>query len=184
MPRIGRTGGVGPADADLPRDDTSPTPAASSASVVRGPTMPPRKVGSDVEAYDLKHHGNRNIPDLSYIGIVDSKKHADGSWDVTVGSMPTSIMGPRPGQKGSISPRSPLDLSAEAQTACFRLGLALKRTVLPAFTLTGSPVRGFRALRALVFFTVKVPNEGRVKPPSFLSSRTMASIRRRTRWRT
>ena len=36
-------------------------------------------------------------------------------------------------------------------------GDALKRTVLPAFTLIGSPVRGFSALRALVLRTVKVP---------------------------
>lgn len=43
------------------------------------------------------------------------------------------------------------------QTAFFRFGLALKRTVLPALTLTGSPVRGLSALRALVFLTVNVP---------------------------
>jgi hypothetical protein len=42
---------------------------------------------------------------------------------------------------------------------------------------TGSPVRGLTPLRALVFFTVKVPKLGSVKPPLFFSSLTIASIR-------
>lgn len=49
------------------------------------------------------------------------------------------------------------------QTAFFRFGLALKRTVLPALTLTGSPVRGLRALRALVFLTVNMPERRKCK---------------------
>ena len=49
----------------------------------------------------------------------------------------------------------------------FRLRLALKRTVWPAFPLTGSPVLGLSALRAMVLATRKVPNEGRVKLPCF-----------------
>jgi hypothetical protein len=53
----------------------------------------------------------------------------------------------------------------------------LKRTVLPAFTLIASPVRGVTPLRALVFLTVKVPKLGSVKPPDFLISLTIASIR-------
>ncbi len=61
-------------------------------------------------------------------------------------------------------------------TAFLRFGLALNRTVLPAFTFTGSPVRGFIALRALVLRTVNVPKDGSVKPPSFFSCLTMASI--------
>ena len=52
----------------------------------------------------------------------------------------------------------------------------MKRTVLPALTFTGSPVRGFIALRAFVFFTVNVPKLGSVNPPSFFSSLTIASI--------
>ena len=63
------------------------------------------------------------------------------------------------------------------QTAVLRFGDALKRTVLPAFTLTGSPVRGFSALRALVLRTVKVPKLGSVKPPVDFSSFTIAAIR-------
>ena len=61
--------------------------------------------------------------------------------------------------------------------AAFRFDEALKRTVLPALTLIGSPVLGFTPLRAFVFLTVKVPKLGRVKPPVFLISFTMASIR-------
>ena len=46
----------------------------------------------------------------------------------------------------------------------------MKRTVLPALTLIASPVRGFSPLRALVFFTVKVPKLGRVNFSDFLIS--------------
>ena len=56
---------------------------------------------------------------------------------------------------------------AAGQTAFFSDGDALKRTVLPAFTLIDSPVRGFSPLRALVFRTVKVPKLGSVNLPSF-----------------
>ena len=59
----------------------------------------------------------------------------------------------------------------------FSVGDALNRTVLPAFTLIDSPVRGLSPLRALVLRTVKVPNPGKVNLPVFLSSLTMASIR-------
>src|ERR1700742_27511 len=62
------------------------------------------------------------------------------------------------------------------QTAFFNVGEALKRTVLPAFTLIDSPVRGFRPLRALVLRTVKVPKLGRVNLPSFFNALTTASI--------
>ena len=65
---------------------------------------------------------------------------------------------------------------SRSQTVAFRLGDALKRTVLPAFTLIGSPVRGFTPLRALVFLTVKVPKLGSVNPPFFFNSFTIASI--------
>ena len=53
------------------------------------------------------------------------------------------------------------------QTIVFSVGDALKRTVLPAFTLTSSPVRGFRPLRAFSFFTVNVPKLGSVNLPCF-----------------
>ena len=56
------------------------------------------------------------------------------------------------------------------QTAFFRLGEALKRTVLPAFTLMAAPVRGLRPLRALVLRTLKVPKLGKVNFPVFFSS--------------
>src|SRR6185312_10699009 len=52
-----------------------------------------------------------------------------------------------------------------------------KRTVLPAFTLIDSPVRGLSPLRAFVFLTVNVPKLGSVNLPLFFSSLTMASIR-------
>src|ERR1700749_74353 len=61
-------------------------------------------------------------------------------------------------------------------TAFLRDGEALKRTVLPAFTLIDSPVRGLRPLRALVLRTVKVPKLGRVNLPSFFNALTTASI--------
>src|ERR1700729_453202 len=63
------------------------------------------------------------------------------------------------------------------QTAFFSVGEALKRTVLPAFTLIDSPVRGLRPLRALVLRTMKVPKLGRVKRPLFFNSRTTACMR-------
>jgi hypothetical protein len=63
------------------------------------------------------------------------------------------------------------------QTIFLSDGDALKRTVLPALTLIGSPVRGFTPLRALVLRTVKVPKVGRVNLPSFFNSLTIASIR-------
>ena len=58
---------------------------------------------------------------------------------------------------------SPGSVPGRLQTAFFRVGDALKRTVLPAFTLIGSPVRGLRPLRALVLRTMKVPKLGSVK---------------------
>src|ERR1700734_1499429 len=64
-----------------------------------------------------------------------------------------------------------------AQTVFFSVGEALKRTVLPAFTLIDSPVRGLSPLRALVLRTVKVPKLGKVNLPSFFNSLTMASIK-------
>src|SRR3984885_14426452 len=64
-----------------------------------------------------------------------------------------------------------------AQTVFFSVGEALKRTVLPAFTLIDSPVRGLSPLRALVLRTVKVPKLGKVNFPSFFISLTIASIR-------
>src|SRR6202051_3107639 len=68
-------------------------------------------------------------------------------------------------------------LTAPGQTVFFSVGEALKRTVLPAFTLMDSPVRGLRPFRAFVFRTVNVPKLGRVNLPLFFSSLTMASIR-------
>ena len=59
-------------------------------------------------------------------------------------------------------------------TAFFKTGEALNRTVFPAFTLTGSPVRGFSAFRAFILCTVKVPNPGSVNLPEFFSSLTIA----------
>src|ERR1700685_552506 len=66
---------------------------------------------------------------------------------------------------------------AASQTDFFSDGEALKRTVLPAFTLIDSPVRGLSPLRALVLRTVKVPKLGRVNLPAFFSSLTIASMR-------
>ena len=76
-------------------------------------------------------------------------------------------------------PRAAISNSSlvKPQTIFFRLGEALKRTVLPAFTLISSPVRGFTPLRALVLRTVKVPKLGSVNFPFFFISRTIASIR-------
>src|ERR1700684_303004 len=73
-----------------------------------------------------------------------------------------------PGQTASVT---------MSQTAFFRVGDALKRTVLPAFTLIDSPVRGLSPFRAFVFRTVNVPKLGSVNLPLFFSSLTMASIR-------
>jgi len=58
-------------------------------------------------------------------------------------------------------------------TAFFKTGDALNRTVFPAFTLTGSPVRGFSAFRAFILRTVNVPNPGSVNLADFLSSLTI-----------
>src|SRR5471030_326650 len=63
------------------------------------------------------------------------------------------------------------------QTAFFSVGEALKRTVLPAFTLIDSPVRGLSPFRAFVFLTVNVPKLGSVNLPLFFNSLTMASIK-------
>ena len=52
--------------------------------------------------------------------------------------------------------------SSVYNTACFKLGDALNRTVLRAFTLMGSPVRGLRALPAFILRTVKVTKLGKV----------------------
>jgi hypothetical protein len=51
----------------------------------------------------------------------------------------------------------------------------LNRTVFPALTFTGSPVRGLSPLRAFVFTTRNVPKLRRVKPPEVLSSLTIAA---------
>ena len=61
--------------------------------------------------------------------------------------------------------------------AFLSVGDTLNLTVFPAFTFTGSPVRGLRALRAFVLATRNVPKLGRVKPPDVFSSLTMAAIR-------
>src|SRR6185437_15703203 len=79
------------------------------------------------------------------------------------------------GQRRAMRP-GPDTNRAVAQTAFFRVGEALKRTVLPALTLIDSPVCGLRPLRAFVLRTVKVPKLGRVNLPDFFSSLTMASI--------
>src|SRR6185437_14072779 len=79
------------------------------------------------------------------------------------------------GQRRAMRP-GPDTNRAVAQTAFFSDGEALKRTVLPAFTLIDSPVRGLRPLRAFVLRTVKVPKLGRVNLPSFFSALTTASI--------
>ena len=60
-------------------------------------------------------------------------------------------------------------------TAFFKTGDALNWTVFPAFTLTGSPVRGFSAFRAFILRTVKVPNPGNVNFADFFSSLTIES---------
>jgi hypothetical protein len=62
-------------------------------------------------------------------------------------------------------------------TACFNLGDALNLTVLRAFTLMGSPVRGLRAFPAFILRTVKVPKLGKVNFPVFFSSCLIACIR-------
>jgi hypothetical protein len=54
--------------------------------------------------------------------------------------------------------------------------LERRRTVLPAFTLMDSPVRGFSPFRAFVLRTMKVPKLGKVKRPFFFNSRTIASM--------
>src|SRR5437764_2025927 len=64
-----------------------------------------------------------------------------------------------------------------AQTTRLSVGDALKRTVLPAFTLIDSPVRGLRPLRAFVLRTIKVPKLGNVNRPFFFNSFTMAETR-------
>jgi hypothetical protein len=46
----------------------------------------------------------------------------------------------------------------------------LNLTVLRAFTLMGSPVRGLRAFPAFILRTVKVPKLGKVNFPVFFSS--------------
>jgi hypothetical protein len=75
--------------------------ANDAIGAVRGAgTTVPREVGGAVTAFDQQHHANRNIPDLSYgPTVVSGTRNSDGSWNVTVGSSPTSIAGPRPGQK-------------------------------------------------------------------------------------
>ena len=50
-------------------------------------------------------------------------------------------------------------------------------TVLRAFTLMGSPVRGLRAFPAFILRTVKVPKLGKVNFPVFFSSCLIACIR-------
>jgi hypothetical protein len=65
-------------------------------------------------------------------------------------------------------------------------GETLNLTVLPAFTLTGSPVRGLSALRAFVLATRKVPKPGREAARGFqlfddgIYEVTSRSIRRDT----
>jgi hypothetical protein len=84
--------------------DAGLTPAqaevASATAVRGGGTTVPASVQKEALAYDQAHHKNRNIPDLSYgPTFIDGHKNTDGSYTVNVGSSPTSIMGPRPGQK-------------------------------------------------------------------------------------
>jgi hypothetical protein len=70
----------------------------------------------------------------------------------------------------------PMHQEPRLQTNRFNFGEALKRTVLLAFTLIGSPVRGLRAVRALRFATVTVPKPGSVNLPSRFSSVTIAAM--------
>src|ERR1700690_3072075 len=83
---------------------------------------------------------------------------------------------PRACLTGSFGPGQTASVTMP-QTAFFSVGEALKRTVLPAFTLIDSPVRGLSPFRAFVFLTVNVPKLGSVNLPLFFSSLTMASIR-------
>jgi hypothetical protein len=62
------------------------------------------------------------------------------------------------------------------QTALFSTGEALNRTVFPAFTRIGSPVRGLTPLRALVRRTENVPKPGKVNFCFRFNSLTIASI--------
>ena len=94
--------------------------------------------------------------------------------EVNKGRAPSDACAPCAGVAG------PLSKAAQSYIACFNAGDALKRTVLPAFTLIGSPVPGLRAVQALVFVTRKLPKPGRVKPPVFFISRMMASTRSST----
>ena len=52
-----------------------------------------------------------------------------------------------------------------ASADSLRAGLALKRTVAPAFTATFSPVCGFSAVRLAVSRTLKTPKSWMVKRP-------------------
>jgi hypothetical protein len=100
-------GPSGPSDI-APADDTQTTPAAPDAAPGAGATAPVRGVGQGLPTavqlqvldYDRTHHANRNIPDRSYGPVVvSSTRNDDGSFSVDVGSMPTTLFGPRPGQK-------------------------------------------------------------------------------------
>src|SRR4051794_32301096 len=62
------------------------------------------------------------------------------------------------------------------KTASFKAGLALNRTVAPAFTGTFSPVRGFSAVRFGVSRTLKAPSSGIVKRPTSMISALIAAI--------
>jgi hypothetical protein len=99
---ISGVGGPRPADDAEPADATqAPAQAEADAPVVRGGgTRVPEAVSKEALSFDQTHHASRNIPDLSYGPVVvGGEKAPGGGWIVQVGSMPTSIIGPRPGAK-------------------------------------------------------------------------------------
>src|SRR5207249_4463796 len=63
-----------------------------------GPGLP-ANVQQAVMAFDRQHHANRNIPDLSYGPVLIGAEKQGSDYIVQVGSMPTTIAGPRPGAK-------------------------------------------------------------------------------------
>jgi hypothetical protein len=101
---MGRVGASGADAADTSAADaqaTSGTDAAPGASVVRGAGQAlPASVQTAVLSFDRQNHASRNMPDRSYGPVVvSSSRNHDGSWNVQVGTMPTTLFGPRPGQK-------------------------------------------------------------------------------------
>src|SRR3954451_3095580 len=73
--------------------------------------------------------------------------------------------------------RRPAPRVRDAPIVALNTGDALKRTVVRAFTLIFSRVRGFIMTRALVWTTVKRPKRGRVNRPSRLMCATIAWFR-------